>query len=141
MKFIFISSVLSQNVDRVDTGPSVLKCRPVTVTFRHFKDREDILKASRFLKITEDYVYITEDVSKSTRESQQELRKFLNLVRKTKPGVKASLRYDRLIIDGEVFFYNVEKKSVELIRKILMIAFLYSLVNLTLEVMMVKNDL
>ena len=125
----------------MDTGPSVLKCRPVTVTFRHFKDREDILKASRFLKITEDYVYITEDVSKSTRESQQELRKFLNLVRKTKPGVKASLRYDRLIIDGEVFFYNVDKKSVELIRKILMIVFLYSLVNLTLEVMMVKNDL
>ena len=120
----------------MDTGPSVLKCRPVTVTFRHFKDREDILKASRFLKITEDYVYITEDVSKSTRESQQELRKFLNLVRKTNPGVKASLRYDRLIIDGEVFFYNVEKKSVELIRKILMIAFLYSLVNLTLEVIM-----
>ena len=124
----------------MDTGPSVLKCRPVTVTFRHFKDREDILKASRFLKITEDYVYITEDVSKSTRESQQELRKFLNLVRKANPGVKASLRYDRLIIDGEVFFYNVEKKSVELIRKILMIAFLYSLVNLTLEVM-IENDL
>ena len=107
--------VLSQNVDRVDTGPSVLKCRPVTVTFRHFKDREDILKASRFLKITEDYVYITEDVSKSIRESQQELRKFLSMVRKTNPGVKASLRYDRLIIDGEIFFYNTEKKSVELI--------------------------
>ena len=107
--------VLSQNVDRVDTGPSVLKCRPVTVTFRHFKDREDILKASRFLKITEDYVYITEDVSKSIRESQQELRKFLSMVRKTNPGVKASLRYDRLIIDGEIFSYNTEKKSVELI--------------------------
>ena len=118
----------------MDTGPSVLKCRPVTVTFRHFKDREDILKASRFLKITEDYVYITEDISKSTRESQQELRKFLSMVRKTNPGVKASLSHDRLIIDGEIFFYNIEKKAVELIRKILMITFLYSLVNLTFNV-------
>ena len=93
---------------------------PVTVTFRHFKDREDILKASRFLKITDDYVYITEDISKSTREAQQELRKFLNMVRKTNPGVKASLRYDRLFIDGEIFIYNSEKKTVELIRKIFM---------------------
>ena len=114
LKYLFYR-FLSQNVDRVDTGPSVLKCRPVTVTFRHFKDREDILKASRFLKITEDYIYITEDVSKSIRESQQELRKFLSMVRKTNPGIKASLRYDRLIIDGEIFFYNTEKKSVELI--------------------------
>ena len=104
----------------MDTGPSVLKCRPVTVTFRHFKDREDILKASRFLKITDDYVYITEDISKSTREAQQELRRFLNMVRKTNPDVKASLRYDRLFIDGEIFIYNSEKKTVELIRKIFM---------------------
>ena len=115
----------------MDTGPSVLKCRPVTVTFRHFKDREDILKASRFLKITDDYVYITEDISKSTREAQQELRRFLNMVRKTKPDVKASLRYDRLFIDGEIFIYNSEKQAVELIRKIVMMI-LRSLIHFTL---------
>ena len=117
----FQNPILMQNVDRVDTGPSVLKCRPITITFRHFKDREDILKASRFLKITNDYVYVTEDISKSTREAQQELRKFLNLVRKTNPDVKAFIRYDRLFIDGEIFIYNNQMKAVELIRKILMI--------------------
>ena len=65
----------------METGPSMLKCRPVTVSFRHFKDREDILKASKFLKVTEDNIHITEDVSKQTREAQQELRKFLRLAR------------------------------------------------------------
>ena len=38
----------------------MLRCRPVLVTFRHFRDREDLLKASKFLKISDSSIYITE---------------------------------------------------------------------------------
>ena len=106
-----------QNVSRIETGPSILKCRPITVSFRHFKDRDDVLKASRFLSITEDYIYITEDISKKTRKAQQELRKFLTLARKSNPDIKGTIHYDRLNIDGDIFVYDDEKNSVELIRK------------------------
>ena len=49
-----------QDVSRLATGPSLLKCRPVLVAFRNFKDREDILKASTFLKVSDSLIYITE---------------------------------------------------------------------------------
>ena len=96
----------------------MLKCRPIVVTFRHYSDREDVLKASRFLKVSDDFVYITEDLSKKTRECQQELRKFLTLVRKSNPDVKAFIRYDKLFIEGEMFVFNREKNAVELIRNV-----------------------
>ena len=101
-------------MSRVETGPSVLKCRPITVSFRHFKDREDILKASKLLKVTEDNIHITEDVSKQTREAQQELRKFLRLARKSNPDIRGFIDYDKLYIDGDIFVYNKTKKAVEL---------------------------
>ena len=90
-----------------------MKCRPITVSFRHFKDREDVLKASKFLKVSDDYVYITEDISKTTRQAQSELRKFLNLVRKSDPDIKGFIDHDKLFIDGEIFVYNSTKKCVE----------------------------
>ena len=56
------SERIIQNVSRLDTGPSLLKCRPVLVSFRNFKDREDILKASKFLKVSDSSIYITEEI-------------------------------------------------------------------------------
>ena len=47
-------------VSRVRTGPAVRGCRPLLITFTHFKDREEVLKASKFLKISEADPYITE---------------------------------------------------------------------------------
>ena len=49
-----------QAVSRLSTGPSVMKCRPVLVSFTHFQDREDLLKASKFLKVSDSLIYITE---------------------------------------------------------------------------------
>ena len=37
-------------VSRMFTGPEVFGCRPVLVTFEDFKDREEVLKNSRFIK-------------------------------------------------------------------------------------------
>ena len=58
--------------NRMYTGPEVLGCRPVLVSFHNFKDREEVLQNSKFLKTS--CLSVTEDLSKKTRESRQELR-------------------------------------------------------------------
>merc|ERR1719277_2791285 len=60
---------------RIHTGPEVRGCRPVLVTFETFKDRETVLRLAKVLKKAN--VIVTEDLSKRTRESRQELRKFM----------------------------------------------------------------
>ena len=68
-----------QRATRVHTGPEVRGCRPVLVTFETFKDRETVLRMAKVLKKAN--VIVTEDLSKRTRESRQELRKFMRQVR------------------------------------------------------------
>ena len=63
---------------RVHTGPEVRGCRPVLCTFETFKDRETVLRSAKTLKKAN--VIVTEDLSKRTRESRQELRKFMRQV-------------------------------------------------------------
>ena len=60
-------------------GPEVRGCRPVLVAFETFKDRETVLRQSKALKKAS--IDVTEDISKKTRESRQELRKFMRKVR------------------------------------------------------------
>ena len=60
------------------SGPEVRGCRPVLVTFESFKDRETVLRLAKVLKKAN--VIVTEDLSKRTRESRQELRKFMRQV-------------------------------------------------------------
>ena len=38
-------------VSRVTSGPDILGCRPVLVTFQFFKDRFDVLASARFTRI------------------------------------------------------------------------------------------
>ena len=49
------------------------------MTFETFKDREDVLKNSKALGRSQ--VTVTEDLSKRTRESRQELRKFMRNIK------------------------------------------------------------
>jgi 16S rRNA C1402 (ribose-2'-O) methylase RsmI len=53
------------------------------VTFETFKDRETVLRMAKVLKNAN--VIVTEDLSKRTRESRQELRKFMRQVRSFVP--------------------------------------------------------
>ena len=48
-------------------------CRPVLVNFVHWKDREEVLRKSHFLRGSN--VYVTEDLSRKLREHRQELQK------------------------------------------------------------------
>ena len=85
-------------------GPEVQGYRPVLVTFENFKDREDVLRNSKVLRRSS--VTVTEDLSKRTRESRQELRKFMRNVKRTAPEKLCFLQYDRLFVDHKIFVWN-----------------------------------
>ena len=60
--------------------------------------------------------FASEDLSRKTREAQQELRKFLTFARKINPDINGFLRYDRLFIDGDIYHYDQVTGNVELLR-------------------------
>ena len=96
---------------RMFTGPEVFGCHPVLVTFEEFKDREEVLKNSKFIK--KPTISVTEDLSKRTRESRQELRKFMRHVKRINPEKRCFLSYDKLYIDGKVFVFSEASGAVE----------------------------
>ena len=51
-------------------------------------------------------VTVTEDLSKRTRESRQELRKFMRNIKKRTPERHCVLEYDKLFIDHKVYVWN-----------------------------------
>ena len=85
-------------------GPKVQGCRPTLVTFELFKDREDVLKNSNALQRF--HITVTEDLPKRTRESRQELRKFMRTMKKTNPERRWFLEYDRLYVDQKIYVWN-----------------------------------
>ena len=74
------------------------------MTFETFKDREDVLKNSKALGRSQ--VTVTEDLSKRTRESRQELRKFMRSIKKRNPERHCVLEYDKLFVDNKVYVWN-----------------------------------
>ena len=102
---------------RMFTGPEVSGCRPVLVTFEEFKDREEVLKKSQCIK--KPTISVTEDLSKRTRETRQELRKYVRHVKRINPEKRCSLQNDKLYIDGKVFVLNECSGSVEQQRNVL----------------------
>ena len=59
-------------------------------------------------------IYIAEDFSKKVRDKRTELRKFMKQQKKRSPTSKMSLRYDKLMIDKDVYTYNEVAGIVEL---------------------------
>ncbi len=60
------------------SSPKVRGTKPVLVNFVHWKDREEVLRKSTFLRGTN--IYITEDLSRRMREHRQELHKYARQV-------------------------------------------------------------
>ena len=99
------------SASRILTGPTILGCRPVLVSFSNFKDREEVLANSKFLKVATN-IHVTEDMSKKTREARQELRKFMVKVRKSNPEKRCFIQYDKLFINSRVFIFSQEEGRV-----------------------------
>jgi hypothetical protein len=113
-------------VKRTTNGPEVRGCKPVTVYFDRWQDKDDILRKSQMLRGAN--IYISEDFSKRVRDQvlthsltdslkilalnsilifqRQELQKYMKLMRQRRPLSKFSLQYDKLIVDNEIFMFN-----------------------------------
>ena len=73
-----VRPITTLKITRMLTGPEVRGCRPVLVSFAHYKDREEVLSKSKLLRGTN--IYVTEDLSRKVREHRNELTKFMREV-------------------------------------------------------------
>ena len=85
-------------------GPEISGARPVLVTFESFKDREEVLRKGNLSKNTN--IHISEDLSKRTRESRAELRKFLRKVKKSNPDATCFMQHDKLYVNNKIYVFN-----------------------------------
>ena len=60
-------------VSRVTIGPEIGNCKPVLITFRLYRDREEVWRKAGFLRGSS--LHITEDVTRRTKDSRAELRR------------------------------------------------------------------
>lgn len=58
-------------------------------------------------------IYISEDFSRKVREHRHELIKFMKEVRSRDPTRRMTLRYDKLYMGNDVFFFNDRTGRVE----------------------------
>jgi len=96
---------------RSSNGPEVRGCKPVTVYFEKWQDKDEILRKSSMLRGAN--IYISEDFSKRVRDQRLELQKFMKLMRQRRPNSNFSLQYDKLIIDHEIYMFNDMTGRVE----------------------------
>lgn len=97
-------------ISRMISGPEVRGCRPVLVNFVHWKDREEILRKSNFLRGSN--VFVSEDLSKKMREHRAELHKYARQIRTKSPNKKCVIRNDKLLIDNHMYVYDEDKQEV-----------------------------
>ena len=93
-------------------GPEISGARPVLVTFESFKDREEVLRKGNLSKNTN--IHISEDLSKRTRESRAELRKFLRKVKKSNPDATCFMQHDKLYVNNKIYVFNDLQGKVSL---------------------------
>ena len=63
--------------------------------------------------LTGSNIYISEDFSRKVREHRNELIKFMKEVKSRDPTRRMTLRYDKLYIGNDVFFFNDRTGRVE----------------------------
>ncbi len=97
-------------IARMISGPEVRGCRPVLVNFVHWKDREEVLRKSNFLRGSN--VFVSEDLSKKMREHRAELHKYARQIRSRSPNKKCAIRNDKLMIDNQMYVYDEERGEV-----------------------------
>ncbi|XP_023325234.1 uncharacterized protein LOC111698964 isoform X2 [Eurytemora carolleeae] len=101
-------------VKRAYTGTNVRGCKPITVYFQKYEDKQEILRKSKLL--TGSNIYITEDFSKRVKDKRSELQKFMKKIKLKQPQSKFSLRYDKLLVDKEIYAFNEISGCVELLK-------------------------
>lgn len=84
------------------------KPRPLIAMFSTYKDKQSILANAKKLKGS--HISISEDFSEAVRRK----RKFLWEFGKTNAsdGVRANLKYDKLILNGQIYVYDESSGQV-----------------------------
>lgn len=98
-------------VHRLNYGPDFRGHKPIQVCLVNYRDKEEILRKARLLKGSN--IYISEDFSRKVREHRNELIKFMKEVKSRDPTRRMTLRYDKLYIGNDVFFFNDRTGRVE----------------------------
>ena len=102
---------MMNRVHRLNYGPDFRGHKPMQVCLVNYRDKEEILRKARLLKGSN--IYISEDFSRKVREHRNELIKFMKEVKSRDPGRRMTLRYDKLYIGNDVFFFNDRTGRVE----------------------------
>ena len=84
---------------------------PIIAKFSKYKDRESILRAARQNLNSQSQYSVREDYTERVQLHRRELTK--TLVEARNQGKYASLRFDKLIVDGDTFKYNDANGTVE----------------------------
>ena len=98
-------------VSRLNYGPDFRGHKPIQVCLVNYRDKEEILRKARLLKGSN--IYISEDFSRKVREHRNELIKFMKEVKNRDPTRRMTLRYDKLYVGNDVFFFNDRTGRVE----------------------------
>eukprot|EP00090_Calanus_glacialis_P016150 TRINITY_DN25368_c0_g1_i1.p1 TRINITY_DN25368_c0_g1~~TRINITY_DN25368_c0_g1_i1.p1 ORF type:complete len:400 (-),score=143.35 TRINITY_DN25368_c0_g1_i1:250-1449(-) len=99
-------------VKRAHTGSNIRGSKPVTVYFQKYEDKEEILRKTQFLAGSN--IYIAEDFSKKVKDRRTELQKFMRRMKKKNPLGKFTMRYDKLMVDKDIYTFNEITGQVEL---------------------------
>nr|XP_006819733.1 PREDICTED: sporulation-specific protein 15-like [Saccoglossus kowalevskii] len=92
------------------TGSRV-KPQPIIAKFSHFKDRSNVLKNARINRSSLDAgMRVGEDFSDLVREKRRKL--WPSMQNALEEGKRATMRYDKLIIEGEVYIYDLKTQTV-----------------------------
>ena len=83
------------------------------VTFELFKDREEVLRKGNLLKGSS--IHISEDLSKRTRESRLELRKYMRKIKKINPDATCFMQFDKLYVNNKIYVFNDLQGKVSII--------------------------
>ena len=112
LKKLHISRDIQMNrVHRLNYGPDFRGHKPIQVCLVNYRDKEEILRKARLLKGSN--IYISEDFSRKVREHRNELIKFMKEVKTRDPTRRMTLRYDKLYVGNDVFFFNDRTGRVE----------------------------
>ena len=84
------------------------KC-PIIVKFTKYKDREQILFSAR-QKLRDTIYYVQEDFTERVKFCRRKLIKYLVEAREN--GKQASIKFDKLFNENEIFRYDEEKDSL-----------------------------
>ena len=131
-KLYITREIPMSRMGRIWHGPEFRGHKPIQVCLVNYRDKEEILRKARFAKqgsansmrrqlltlslsrlLKGSHVYISEDFSRKVREHRHELIKFMKEVRTRDSGRRMTLRYDKLYMGNDVFFFNDRSGRVE----------------------------